>query len=117
MLHFIWTVKDRQKVLTGTLVERVRELLYECADVHRWTIKTLDIASDHVYLVVKLDLNVSPDAMIKKFQLSGKSLCKDFPDLAQYCVKNNLWSREYFVATQGAYEESMRNDYLEDKLE
>jgi len=117
MLHFVWTVKDKRKILEGSLLERVKELLYECADVNRWIIKALDVQQDHVYLVVTLDVNVSAESVIRRFQLSSKLLCKEFPELAQYCENKNIWSEEYFVATQMAYEESMRDDYLNGTLE
>jgi len=50
------------------LAERVKELLFECAEEYGWEIIELNIQIDHVHMVVQLRPNISVSKVVKLFK-------------------------------------------------
>jgi len=64
MYHLVWTPKYRKRVLKEKIAERIKELLYECADLQRWKIEELNIQIDHVHILVRMHPNISVSRMV-----------------------------------------------------
>jgi putative transposase len=54
--HLVWIPKYRKRELKEKIAERIKELLYECADLQRWKIEELNIKIDHVHMLVRIIL-------------------------------------------------------------
>ena len=50
--HFVWCPKYRRKVLTGTVAEHLKELLYAEEEKPRCTVHALEVLPDHLHLFV-----------------------------------------------------------------
>ncbi len=89
--HVVWIPKYRKRILIGKLSVRLRDLLYQAADINRWRIEELSIQKDHVHIL----LQVKPDkALSGIFQiLKGgtiRILRKEFPELEEF-----LWGDRF----------------------
>lgn len=59
--HFQWVTKYRLKVFEDKELQKLCViLLYEAAKRHRLQIEELEVASDHVHVIVKLRPSMSP---------------------------------------------------------
>ncbi len=113
MLHFAWVPLSKTRELKGALAENLKCFFYECARKNGWHIEKLIIELDHVYMVVKLDCDVSPDAMLKKFKCySDKKIYSLYPDFDEFLWGKTLWTDGYFVATQGCCDENDLRQYI-----
>ncbi len=68
MIHLVWIPKYRKRILKSEVANRIKELLYECADLHRWKIEELNIQLDHVHLMVRMRPDVSVSKMVQMFK-------------------------------------------------
>src|SRR5271163_4347362 len=85
MYHLVWIPKYRKRVLKGKVADRIAELLYECADMHRWKIEELNIQPDHVHVLVQMRPEVSVSKMVQLFKgSSSKVIRKEFPELKEF---------------------------------
>ncbi len=82
MYHIVWLPKYRKRILKGALAKRVRELLEECAEVHRWKIEELNIQPDHVHMLIQLRSDISVSKVIQLFKgKSSRLLRKEFSSI------------------------------------
>jgi putative transposase len=52
-VHLVWIPKRRKKVLIAGVKTRLAEILTEVANENEWIIKAMEIAPDHVHLLVE----------------------------------------------------------------
>jgi len=82
MYHLLWMPKYRKRLLDGKIAERLKELLHECSDMHRWKIEELNIHKDHVRIVVHMKPDVSVSKMVQLFKdSSSKVIREEFQEL------------------------------------
>jgi putative transposase len=87
MYYLVWIPKYRKRVLKGALVDRLRELLQQCAEVNRWEIHELNIQEDHIHMLIQLRANISVSQAVHLFKDgSGKVLRAEFPELGEFFV-------------------------------
>lgn len=99
--HFVWCPKYRRPVLTGSVAERLRQLLEERVAVLGGEVIEVAIQPDHVHLFLRLHIPYLAPAQIA-YRLKGytsRILRKEFPELRRRLP--TLWSRSYYVGTVG----------------
>ena len=114
--HLVWVPKYRKRVLIGKLAQRLRELLYQAAEVNGWRIEELSIVNDHIHMLIQ----VKPDkALSKVVQLlkggTSKVLRSEFPELEEFLWGNSLWATGYFAESVGVSDERMIRRYIRDQ--
>lgn len=110
--HLIWCPKYRRPVLTGTIEDRLRDLLAEKATELGITIHTLEVMPDHVHLFVEADPTRCVAEIVNRFKgFSSRVLRQEFPALRSRLP--TLWSRSYFAGTVGAVSEASVKRYIE----
>ena len=116
MYHIVWIPKYRKRVLRGRLVERLMELLQECAEMNDWTIEELNIQEDHVHIIVQLKPSIS---VAKAVQLmkggTSKVIREEFPELKEFLWGDSLWSDGYFAETVGSVNEEKIREYVKNQ--
>jgi putative transposase len=81
-LHLVWIPKRRKPVLVGNVKFRLSQILTEVAAERRWIIKCMEIAPDHVHLLVEYDPNTPINSVVKAFKgRSSRYLRQEFPHL------------------------------------
>jgi len=102
MYHLVWILKYRKPVLKGKIASWLEELMYECADMHRWKIEELSIQEDHVHIFVQMKLEVSVSKMVQLFKGgSSKVIREEFPELKEFLWGKSFWADGYFAETSG----------------
>lgn len=111
-VHLVWIPKRRKKVLIAGVKTRLAAILTEIANENEWIIKAMEIAPDHVHLLVEYPPNVAIHQIVKAFK--GRSSCylrREYPHLLRL---PSLWTNAYFYDTTGKVSTAVIQDYIND---
>jgi len=111
--HLVWIPKYRKRILLGKVAVRLRELVYEAAQVNQWLIQALSIQKDHVHMLVQLrpDKSVAQAVQIFKGGTSYR-LRQEFPELEEWLWGDSLWADGYFAESVGVTQEETIRRYI-----
>lgn len=111
-VHLVWIPKRRKSVLVGDVKLRLSQIISDVAVERGWVIRALEIAPDHVHLLVEHDPNTAICSVIKAFKgRSSRYLRQEFPHLLKL---PSLWTHAYFYDTTGKVSASVVQDYIND---
>ena len=111
-VHLIWIPKRRKPVLVEVVKLRLSQILTEVASEKGWRIKALEVAPDHVHLLVEYDPNTSINSLVKAFKgRSSQYLRQEFPHLLKLPT---LWTHAYFYDTTGKVSSVVIEKYIND---
>ena len=95
-----------------TLKLRCIEIFQSVANEKKWIIKALEVAPDHVHLLVEYDPHHSIAQVVKAFKgRSSKYLRQEFPELMKL---PSLWTHSYMFDTTGKVSTNIILDYIND---
>lgn len=75
-VHLVWIPKRRKPVLVGDVKLRLSQILTEVANEKKWIIKCLEIAPDHVHVLVEYDPSTPINSIVKAHHRTFFSLSK-----------------------------------------
>ena len=110
--HLIWIPCRRKKVFykREDLKARCATIFQEVAAEKKWFIKAMEIASDHVHLLVEYDPHHSIAQVVKAFKgRSSRILRQEFPELLRL---PSLWTHSYGFDTTGKISTQRILDYI-----
>lgn len=111
-VHLVWIPKRRKPVLVGEIRFRLNQILNEVATENKWIIKALEIAPNHIHLLVEYDPKTAINSMVKAFKgRSSRLLRQEFPQLLKLPT---LWTHAYFYDTTGKISSAIIQDYIND---
>ncbi|MCD8489395.1 IS200/IS605 family transposase [Kamptonema cortianum] len=113
-VHLIWIPCRRKKVFADneSLKLRCIDVLHSVAQDKKWFIKSLEIASDHVHLLVEYDPHHSIAQIVKAFKgRSSRILRQEFPELLKL---PSLWTHSYLFDTTEKVSTQKILDYIND---
>ncbi len=113
-VHLIWIPCRRKKVFykREDLKTRCATIFQEVAAENRWFIKAMEIASDHVHLLVEYDPHHSIAQVVKAFKgRSSRILRQEFPELLRL---PSLWTHSYGFDTTRKISTQRILDYIND---
>ena len=111
-VHLVWIPKRRKKVLTGNIRLRLAEIFQSVATNKKWFIRSLEIAPDHLHLLVEYDATHSIAEVVRAFKgRSSRLLRQEFPSLLKL---PSLWSKSYFYETTGKISTAKIKAYIDD---
>lgn len=113
-VHLVWIPCRRKHVFhrREDLKLRGLEIFQSVATEKEWFIKAVEIASDHVHLLVEYDPHHSISQVVKAFK--GRSsflLRKEFPELKKL---PSLWTHSFMFDSTGKISTSKVIDYIND---
>jgi REP-associated tyrosine transposase len=112
LLHDYRCPKYRRKVLTGTVADRLKELLQEKASELHCTVKALELMPDHLHLFLDCPPTLAPQQLANQFKGDTSRVLRDeFPHLRSRLP--SLWSRSYYVASAGQVSTETIQNYIE----
>ena len=112
-VHLCFVPKRRKPVLVGEIRTRLNEIFQSVAKDKNWFVRSVEIAPDHVHLLVEYDPKHSVAEVAKAFKgRSSRLLRKEFPELLKL---PSLWPRSYFYETTGKVSTSKIKEYIEDR--
>ncbi|MGF1495496.1 MAG: IS200/IS605 family transposase [Elainellaceae cyanobacterium] len=111
-VHLVWIPKRRKPVLVGDVKHRLAQILNEVATERGWLIKALEVAPDHIHVLVEHSSDVAIHEIAKAFKgRSSRILRQEFPHLLKL---PSLWPRSYFYDTTGAVSTAKIQAYIND---
>ncbi|MGH2413420.1 MAG: IS200/IS605 family transposase [Brasilonema sp.] len=111
-VYLVWIPKRRKKVLVGDVKTRLSQIMTEVANEKEWIIKALEIAPDHVHVLVEYDPNTPINSVVKAFKgRSSRYLRQEFPHLLKIPA---LWTHSYFYDTTGKVSTARIQEYIND---
>ncbi|AMW29246.1 MULTISPECIES: IS200/IS605 family transposase [Oscillatoriales] len=111
-VHLVWIPKRRKKVLVSNVKLRLAAILNEVARENEWRLKALEIAPDHVHVLVEHGSQVAIHQIVKAMKgRSSRLLRQEFPHL---CKLPSLWTRAYFYDTTGKVSTARIMAYIND---
>jgi len=113
--HFLWISKYKD-ILVGEVAEYTKEVINEIVNELGCENLALNVMPDHVHVFVLCPPRLAPAYVVK--YLKGKSARKILQKLPKLKVKaknGKLWSRDYFVATEGNVTADIVKRYVEEQ--
>lgn len=111
LYHVLFCPKRKRKVLVGPIQDRLRQIISEAAQEHGWSILTLTIAPDHVYLHVRSNPETGPSAIVRTMKRrSARFLRNEFPQLKRL---PSLWTKATFYSTAHEISSGVIQHYIE----
>lgn len=102
-LHMVFVTKYRRKVITNTMLERLREILENICIKTKCRLTEFSGESDHVHLLVDFHPDNRLSALIGSMKsATSRIIQKEFVgELSKVYNKQAFWSGSYYVASTG----------------
>jgi putative transposase len=111
--HFVWVTKYRKKMLTGTVGERVRDLVREVCRTNEIEILQGAVSADHVHVLLSCPPTLSPSKIMQYIKgKTSRKLMMEFKHVQKQYWGRHLWARGYFVATSGNVTDEAIAEYI-----
>jgi len=111
--HFVWVTKYRKKVLTGSVGERVRDLVREVCRTNEIEILQGAVSADHVHVLLSCPPTLSPSKIMQYIKgKTSRKLMMEFKHVQKQYWGRHLWARGYFVATSGNVTDEAIAEYI-----
>lgn len=113
-VHLVWIPCRRKRVFAKNEKLKLRcvEILQSVASEKKWFIKALEVASDHIHLLVEYDPHHSIAQVVKAFKgRTSRLLRLEFPELL---VLPSLWTHSYMFDTTGKVSTQKVLEYIND---
>ncbi len=112
--HFVWVTKYREQVLT--FPDDVKRILRKICEDHKWTIKTLDVMSDHVHIFITTPPFTAPSKIMKILKgVSAKKIFREHPEIRELLWGGHLWNPSYYCGTVGTVTAEIVRRYIENQ--
>ena len=115
--HIVWCVKYRHKVLTPTIENKLKEILYKIANDNNFNILEINGDLDHIHLLIECTPQHYIPDMIKALKgVSARLLMKEYGDiLKKKLYGGHLWNPSYFIATVSENTEEQIRNYIKSR--
>ncbi|WP_407272732.1 IS200/IS605 family transposase [Radiobacillus sp. PE A8.2] len=112
--HFVFCPRYRRRIFLQSDVEvRFKELVKEICEEIQIEIVAIECDQDHSHMVLHALPTLSPaDIMAKIKGVTSKKLREEFPHLQHL---PSLWTRSYFVSTEGNVSSETIKRYVENQ--
>lgn len=115
--HLVLTTKYRRKVLTGSMITRLEDILVDLCG--KWNCKLIEFNGEdnHVHLLFQY----FPQMELSKFignikSVSSRRLREEFTDeIDKIYWKDVFWNESYFIASCGGVTVSVLKNYIENQ--
>ncbi|WP_229731544.1 IS200/IS605 family transposase, partial [Bacillus thermotolerans] len=90
--HLVWCVKYRKPLLYGEVERRLKEMLKEQSEVHKFEIVEMETDKDHIHLLIDCSpQHYLPNIMKALKGNTARFLFKEFPELKKELWGGHLW--------------------------
>lgn len=115
--HLIWVTKYRKQIFNNDEKRQVmKQLLYKIADLNEVQIKTIEVTSDHIHLLITFPPRLSITNVTKAFKgASARLWFQKYPETKSQLWDGHLWSRSYYVGTVGNMSKETVRKYIQNQ--
>jgi putative transposase len=111
VVHLVFVVKYRRKILSGPALDRMREVCLGVAEKMGFQLLELNGEADHVHLLVEYPPTILVSSLVNHLKgVSSRMLRKEFP-LRPHA--DHLWTPSYFAASAGGAPIEVLRSYVE----
>lgn len=114
-VYLVWIPCRRKKIFTAkneAIKLRCIDIFNSVAKDKQWIIKALEVAPDHIHLLVEYDPKHSISQVVKAFKgRSSRYLRSEFPVLMKL---PSLWTHSYMFDTTGKVSTAKITEYIND---
>ena len=115
--HLVLTTKYRRKVLTGSMIDRLKDVVADLCS--KWDCKVIEFNGEdnHIHLLFQY----YPQLELPKFignikSVTSRRLRQEFPEeINKVYWKKVLWNESYFIASCGGVTISVLKNYIENQ--
>lgn len=113
--HLVWIPKYRKHVFVGGMQLRLEEILREACIRSEISVLALETMPDHIHLFVSAPPRYSPSEIVNIVKgYSSRKMRSEYPELRKL-VKDELWTRTYFVGSAGTVSAETIQKYIEEQ--
>ena len=115
-VHLIWVPKYRKRILTGTVAERVRDVLRQISMEHEVHIISGKVSSDHVHMFLSYRPQLALSKLVQYLKGgSSRIMLQEFPRLRKQFWGRHLWARGYMAISSGNITDDMVQKYIDEQ--
>ena len=115
--HLVLTTKYRRKVLTGSMIDRLKDVVTDLCD--KWNCKIIEFNGEdnHIHLLFQY----YPQLELPKFignikSVTSRRLRQEFSnEISKFYWKKVFWNESYFIASCGGVSISVLKKYIENQ--
>jgi putative transposase len=110
----VWIPCRRRRIFHKNEALKLRciQIFNGVATDNKWIIKALEVAPDHIHLLVEYDPHHSISQVVKAFKgRSSRLLRQEFPELLKL---PSLWTHSYMFDTTGKVSTQKILEYIDD---
>ena len=112
--HLVWITKYRKPLLTGSIAERVRDLIREICKARDVEILKGHVSADHVHIFVSAPPHISVSQLMQSIKgKTSRKMLTEFKTLSRAFWGRHMWARGYFVASSGHVTDEVIMKYIE----
>ena len=114
MWHFEWCTKYRYKMFKKEEYQKLAEAcIRRAASLHKITIIEISVMPEHVHVVIRISLNISPAKALNILKgLSAKFFFEHHERARLRYPRGHLWSKGKFAASLGFVEADVVKNYV-----
>lgn len=104
LYHLVFPVKYKQKVISGSISEAIKEISLEIGD--RFEMEFIEIGTDedHIHFLVQGVPRMSVEEMIRTIKsITAREIFHRFPEVKKELWGGSFWTSGYFANTVGQY--------------
>ncbi len=118
MYHFVWIPKYRHKIFMEPYRTILKGIIEQIGYDYNIEIVELEIPLDHIHMVVRCELKVSPSDIMQVIKsIATRQFFKLYPDIKKkYFWGGKLWTQSCFVETIGNANEEVIRRYVKNQL-
>ena len=115
--HIVFTTEYRRRVLTGPILNRLRQYFAKICANAGCELVDFDGKADHVYLLVEAHPNIQPSRLVNTLKtISSREIRKEFADtISRYYSRSVLWHRAYCIISADGAPLSVLKRYIQDQ--
>jgi len=112
----VWIPKYGKRVLRGKIARRIKELFYQCAQIHNWNIEELKIRVYHIHMLVQISPEVTLSKVVQYFKGGSSNIIrKENPELEEFLWGDSFWVDGYFAETVGSTQDEIIKKYIREQ--
>lgn len=102
VVHLVFPTKYRRKLLTGVMIEQLREAIESSCEKLECELIEMDGEEDHIHLLVAYPPKLAISTMVNNLKaVSSRMLRLQNTHLTRQSKGSALWSRSYFACSAG----------------
>jgi putative transposase len=115
--HLVLTTKDRRRVITDQMKERLAEIFRQT--LQKWDCSLIEFngEADHVHLLFEANPTIALSKLVNNLKtVSSRLMRRDFPsEIGKVYVKPVFWHRSYCILSCGGAPISVIRRYIENQ--